>query len=172
MFVTMTIKLPVSATRERFQQVIAEAASVSAAYGVTLRVPGSIKGNDVRAIAILRGIAEGTPIAGDNLSGKLVKSADRENEIKAAMGTTLNLMVGVPEWNPRPIVFGTAISTGPLIIHARGARIKDERKFLDRYLGAPYGSAVPISFNANQVTVTRGEYFGPRLLVKAEAGGQ
>ena len=77
-----------------------------------------------------------------------MKSAENENTL--SIDQTLQIIAQFPQINPPPVVFGTAVNTGPISIRAARANIENPKDFLNRFKNAKYGEGVPIRFTLEQ----------------------
>lgn len=67
-------------------------------------------------------------------------------------------------------MFGTAVDTGPISLHAPEAKIEDPESFLDRYKGAKYGETVPVRFNLKGARAQLGAASVPYAYIKPVEG--
>jgi hypothetical protein len=152
--------------REKWEEVILDAARVSEIYKVDFRLPTRISVDDLRALALLMAIAQGEQLPFDGFNAKLVKSAEYEDAVSSASGQKLQVIAQFPRVNPPPVVFGTAVDTGSISLHAAEANIDNPKDFLDRYKNAKYGEGVPVRFSLKEVRAQLGADSTPHVYIK------
>lgn len=167
---TLSVTASMTEEREKWEDVILDAARICEIYKVDLRVPERITANDLRALALLLAIAQGEPLPFDGFNAQLVKSPENENTLPSTIDQTLQIIAQFPQINPPPVVFGTAVNTGPISIHAARANIENPKDFLDRFENAKYGEGVPIRFNLEEGRAQLGADSIPHLYVKPAEG--
>jgi hypothetical protein len=151
----------------KFESALAAAAVVCERYGVDLSVPEMISGRDIDAINLLLAIDDGLPMGPRTLNAKVVKTIEHEQNIRNRLGQHLVLVARAEQFEPKPVLFGMPINTGPVTLHASDARLVDHKAFLRNYNKARCGAGVPIRFRARDVRVERGRIddctllFGP-----------
>lgn len=154
-------------SRQGFARVILDAAAVSEKYSVKLRIPKRIKTDDMFAIAILNAIADGAPLPVGSFGGKLIKTREHEANFKPDMlQQTLEIVLNNERLDPRPIVFGVPVDTGPVSLVGKSARIKQISAFLKKYARAKYGDAIPIAFTVSELRAQPTSIREPGLHVK------
>ncbi|MGC9971803.1 MAG: restriction endonuclease [Bryobacteraceae bacterium] len=165
---TVSRNLTTSIRTDTIERVVVAAAAVCDKYDVDLHMPKSIRLADIRAIELLLAIANGTPMAASDFEARLVKSAEHEANVNSSIAQALQLMSSADRLEPNPVVFGVPVDTGPVTLHASGARIKHPAEFLQRYASAKYGDAVPIAFSVQEVRAHRGPVNRQKLSIKPE----
>jgi hypothetical protein len=115
-----------------FEKLVLDAAEVCNKYKVDLRIPKKILKDDARTIAALLAVANGTPLPVSGFEAKVVKTKEFEGNFNAGtIGQTLQIIAHHEGLEPRPVVFGVPVDTGPVTAFARGAQIKGP-EFLQR----------------------------------------
>jgi len=115
-------------------------------------------------------IAQGEQLPVDGFNAKLIKSAEYEDAVSSAISQTLQVFVQSSRLNPAPVVFGTAVDTGLISLHAAEANIENAEDFLDRYKSAKYGEGVPVRFSLKEVRAQLGAESAPGLYIKPAEG--
>jgi hypothetical protein len=138
------------------EEIVLDAAAVCEKYGVELLMPRSIRREDIKAIKTLLAIADGTPMAARTFEAQLVKSAEHARNVTSALvPQPMELLTSSDNLQPKPVLFGVPIDTGPVTTHITGATIKRLGEFLRRYTLAEYGEAVAISFRVREIRMYR-----------------
>lgn len=168
---TLSITMNTTEPRKNFERIILDAARVSEIYKAELRLPARITQEDLLALTLLLAVAEGHPLPVDAFTTMLVKSPEHEQAVEAKIKGKLQILATVETLDPAPVVFRTAINTGPLTIWASGATVDDLSGFLDRYRAANYGDSLPLRFTMTETRAQLGGGDDPHLLVKPEEEG-
>ncbi|MGA2903029.1 MAG: restriction endonuclease [Candidatus Korobacteraceae bacterium] len=170
---TLNALASMSAEREKWEQVILDAARVSEIYNANLRVPARIGVSDLRTLALLMAIAQGEQLPIDSFNAKLIKSAEHEAVVASAIdrklevvAEKLELVAEFPKLDPSPVVFGTGVDTGPVSLYATGAAIDDAADFVARYKKADYGEPVPVRFTFSEVRAQLGTGGNPHIFIR------
>ena len=128
-------------------------------------MPQKFGEQDIEAIALLIAIADGKPLPVDGFHANLVKSSEHEANVNLNMVKNLQVQLTSDHLDPVPVVFGKAVSTGPITVFGIGS-VKDGAEFLERYAQAKYGEAVPIDFNVSELRSQLGKNGDPNLFVR------
>jgi hypothetical protein len=167
---TLSLTTTSAEQREKWEAMISDAARVSEIFNVDLRVPKRITNDDLRSLTILMAIGQGERLPFGGLNAELVKSAACENAVSSAIGKKLQLILQVSKLDPPPVLFGTAVNTGPISLIVSEASIDNEQEFMDRYKNAKYGDSVAARFDLKDVRAELGGPPAARVYIKpAEA---
>lgn len=150
---------------KRLGDIMADAATVSDQYKTDLQFPNRITNKDLRSLAVLRAMMEGSDLPFDGLNAKLVKSREHETAISEAIGHKLHVVAQFPRLLPSPVLFGKAINTGPITLIGEG-EIDEGKSFLQRYTTTQYGKAVPLRFSLTKLRAQLGGQPTSGLFVK------
>lgn len=153
--------LEISATKlptrhESLQRIFSAAATVGRRFGVALNVPERITQEDLNSLGLLQSVIDGSPQYAQSFSATLVKEASRSPVIEEYVTRDQEVIVTWPHIEPRPILFGKPIETGPVMLVARNAKVNEPSEFLARFSKASDGESVPIKFQAAEVRLQLG----------------
>ena len=166
---TVSFNVAPSESRLAYHRVVLDAAIVCDKYKVDLRIPKKIQENDLRAIEMLVAIANGAPMPASGFGGKLVKTKEHEGKVNPELlQQDLSIAVQYERLEPKPVVFGVPVDTGPLILFGKKAQVREPSEFLQRYSQAKYGDAISIGFDVSEVRGQLGVSGRPALFVKPE----
>ena len=164
---TLSLGLAHPERRTSLEDVVVAAAAVCDKYSINLRVPRHIRQRDHSAVNLLLAIADGAPMGASNFSAKLVKSVENEGNVKFVVAQSLEISASAEQFEPKPVIFGVPVDTGPVTLYATGARIKRPKVFMRRYASANYGDALPIEFDVRDFQVVR-KAGDQKLLIRVE----
>jgi len=152
---TANLKADASKRRTSFEEIVLNAARICDVFNVELRLPKVIQKEDLEAISTLLAVADGTTLSVDCFEAKLIKDKHHEAYVKSISIGAQRVLFHSERLEPKPVVFGTQVDTGPLAIFATG-KLEGAPEFLDRYTQAEYGQAVPLRFSVSEIRLQRG----------------
>jgi hypothetical protein len=165
---TLGVTVPAEEGRQKWEEVIADAASVSELYNTDLRIPERISVDDLRSLGLLLAIAKGEELPFDGLNTKLIKSVEHEPVVSSAIGQRLRVLAHLPNLSPPLVVFGATVNTGPVSLLAAEGEIDNGREFMSRYANAKYGEGVSVHFTVRGVHAKLGAHNASHILIKTE----
>jgi hypothetical protein len=129
-----------------YHAVVNDLAQIAVRFKVDLRFPGNPSDKDLETIVVLKQTIEGGTLPVNNISSVVVKDeGNRESLPQQLANQIARLKMVYPRMEPRPVLFGTTIDTGPYAMEF-DAQIIGLDATLEQFRKAAIGDVVPFSF--------------------------
>ena len=132
--------------RPAYHEFVNILARIAVRFGVDLRIRSTVTDKEQELIWLLtRYIDEGT-FAADNISTSILKSEENRTVMRQALADGKgHFRFAYARVEPKPVLFGTTIDTGPCAIEF-DAGVADLEKTINRFEAAAIGDAVEVAF--------------------------
>ena len=135
-----------SPSHQACRKFVNDIAQIADRFNVDLRVPPKVLDEDLRAMLLLKTFMESGYLAIGNISATLVKSEENKDLLtKNFASGTGHFRFAYPFKDPKPMLFGVAIDTGPCAIEL-DAEIVNLATTLEDFRNAAIGGGVQVLF--------------------------
>jgi hypothetical protein len=132
----------------RLQALVADAVFVADRYKVELRLPAVVTPTDAENLILLRDLANGEFTAQGEFSVTIVKGSENEaGLLQLLAGSDAAIRLEREGYEPIPQLFGVTIPTGPIVVEAKKARLKNCDQARDAFQRANLGDDVEFVFS-------------------------
>jgi hypothetical protein len=133
------------------RQLLTYLVQIADVFGVELMLPAEISEEDKQSIASLKKYIDSAVDEANELTISLVKSHENKDSLSTTMSGPSMLRMERPFHDPRPMLFGKEINTGPCALIFDEVLLKDREETLAVFSRAKIGDAVSLSFGVKSV---------------------
>ena len=131
------------------RQFVTDLAHVAEIFALSLRIPYNLTDEDLNSLVVLKTFAENGTYDLANISASVVKTEENQDLPQRLAGGRGVFRFVHPRHEPKPMLFGVDVDTGPCSIEAE-CELNDLSKTMEEFRQATIGSAVPFSFKPVQ----------------------
>jgi hypothetical protein len=132
--------------RPAYHEFVNALEKIAIRFGVDLRVPATVTDKEQELIWLLTQYIDESTFVADNISTAMVKSEENRNMMRQALANGKgHFRFAYARVEPKPILFGTTIDTGPCGIEF-DADVADLKTTMESFESAAIGDAVQVTF--------------------------
>jgi hypothetical protein len=137
-----------------FERLVRDSAAIADAFGTELFLPPQLAEADMEALIMLKAIMSETPVSITAITLEVVKSAENEDSLAAALDKGIaDVQCRMEEY--RVVLFGVAVPVGSVELNLGSVPIQDAQGTRKRWLNAKVGDAVGVRYGPTENAIYR-----------------